>query len=318
MRHVFSCFFLTLAASFPGLAAIDTGLLALVPKDARLISSIDINQARNSQFGQYVLSKINNEDQSFKDMVDQTGFDPRRDLHDFVFATPGPSAAGATSSFALLVRGTFDESRIRAAARHNGSTIKNFAGIDLFLGPHNPDNAFVFLNSGVAVMGDVATVEQILSNTAVGTGLDPALQTLVATVGANNDAWFASIMPGSYLANHVKQETNQPAAGQALNAIVQSTGGIRFGDSVRLSFDAVARSAKDAQSLADVIRFLGSMVQLGREKAAGADILASAIDQMTLETNGNNLHVTLSLPEKSLEQLADMGPAMAPRRHLMH
>ena len=318
MRHTFFCVLLGVAASLPAFSAVDEGLLAYVPTNTKLISSVDINQAKNSQFGQYLLNKINIEDESFRDMVDQTGFDPRRDLQDFVFASPGPSSSPSSSKFVLLVRGAFDQPRIRAAALAKGSSIKNVSGFDLLISRgENAGHAFTFLASGIAVMGDIASVEQLVASGPSHPSLDPKLQSLVASVGPNNDAWFISLMPGSYLADHVKQETNQQSAAQALNSIVESSGGIQFGDIVRLSFDAMARSPKDAQSLVDVIRFLGSMVQMSREKAPGAAVIASAVDQMTLQTDGDAVHIALSLPEKSLEQLADMGPAAHARHHQM-
>jgi polyhydroxyalkanoate synthesis regulator protein len=103
---------------------------------------------------------------------------------------------------------------------------------------------------------------------------------------------------------------------QALQSILGASGGIRFGDVVQLSFDATARSAKDATSLADVLRFVASMIQTQRQNNQGADILASAFDNMVLTTNGDSMHVAISLPERSLEQLADMAPKSATRaRH---
>jgi hypothetical protein len=38
-------------------------------------------------------------------------------------------------------------------------------------------------------------------------------------------------------------------------------------------------------------------------------LLASALNQVTVSANGQNLHVMLALPEGTLEQLADMRPA---------
>ena len=164
-------------------------------------------------------------------------------------------------------------------------------------------------------MGDLSTVQQVIANRGTPAAPEGALQRLIASVGPNNDAWFVSALPGSYLASHIPQQSNQPDAGQALQSIVQSSGGIQFGDVVRLSFDATARSAKDAQSLADVIRFVGSMAQMSREKGPAGDILASAVDQMTLETDGDAIHASISLPEKSLEQLADTAPMAAHHRN---
>ncbi len=308
MRYVLSVSVLFLAGLVPAFGGVDNELLAMAPPGSRLITSVDVAAAKNSQFGEYVLGRINTEDHSFEDLTQQTGFDPRRDVQDFVFASPGPGAAGAQSKFALLVRGHFDQERIRAAAKAKGATLQNYQGANIFMGgPGNRENAFAFVSDDIAVLGDLATVQQILANRASQAALDPAVQQLIAAIGPNNDMWFVSTMPGSFLANHVKQHANSNVPVEALDSILQSSGGIQFGDAVRLSFNATARSAKDAQSLVDVIHFVGSMVQMSRQKGPAMDALATAVDQMTVQTDGDAMHATLSLPEKSLEQLADMG-----------
>lgn len=317
MRSIFSISLLTFAVSLPAFAAVDQGLLALAPPEARFIASIDISRAKNSQFGQYVLNRADTDNHDFEEMIRATGFDPRRDLQDVVLAASGPAADAAESHFAVIARGTFDGSRIRAAAQAKGGHAEMYHGVDLFTeSSENRPTAFAFLGDGVAILGDVPTVRQIIANRDMHQTLNPTLETLISAIGPDNDVWFVSSMPGSYLADNFARNTNQQAARQALTSILQSSGGIQFGEMVRLSFDATARSPKDAQALADVIRFLGSMAQMAREKGPAGDILASAVDQMTLQTNGDMLHASLSMPEKSLEQLADIAPLGSQRHSL--
>ncbi len=315
MRHILAGFLLFAGASVTTFAAVDQTLLALVPPGTKMIASVDISQARNSQIGQYMLSRMHNEDHSFEELIQQTGFDPRRDLQSFVFASTGPGAEGSKPNFVVIVRGTFDQSRIRTMAKTKGASIESYRGADLYIhDSDHPPTALAFADTGVLVMGDVATVEQVLANRGNPTPLDPGLQQLVSSAGANNDAWFASVMPGAYLANHLRHEMNQPAAGQALNSILQASGGVQFGDQVRLSFDGTARSPKDAQSLRDVIRFLGSMAQMNRQKGPNAESVASAVDSMDLRIEGDAVHVSVSVPEKTLEQLADQGVGVSHSR----
>jgi hypothetical protein len=71
-----------------------------------------------------------------------------------------------------------------------------------------------------------------------------------------------------------------------------------------LTFDAVTRSAQDANALADVVRFMASMLQTRAQNDARAAVLASAVQQMQLQSTGPNVHLALSVPEKALEGLA--------------
>ncbi len=317
MRYCTTIIVVLLAALAPAYGAVDQELLRLVPPGSKVITSVAVDQAKNSPFGQYILNRINTQDHDFEDLIRETGFDPRRDLKDFVFATPGPTTSGPRPEFVLFARGNFDQDRIAATLSRKGSIVQKYQGTQVFtnLGNDSP-HAFAFLTPDIVAIGNLATVEQAIANRANGTAPDPAIERLVSSVGPNNDAWFISGMPGSFLASHINSGTgNQAVPAQALNSIQESSGGIQFGDIVRLSFDATTRSPKDAQSVVDVVRFLGSMVQMNREKGPGVDGLASALDQMTLQTDAEAVHVALSIPEKSLEQLADMGVGIGMNAH---
>lgn len=298
-------------------ASMDSGLLSMVPPDAKVVSSIDIMQARSSEFGQYLLNRTQNDDHDFSDFVQQTGFDPRRDLQDVVFESSGPSAVGGQSRFAILARGTFDSDRILAAAKLKGAAIQTYQGVELLL-PHGDrqSTAVAFPDPGVAIMADVTTMHQILANRAIPSVLDAALQQKIDQVANSNDAWFVSLTVPSFLDHHVAGERNGPPAQamQALKSVLASSGGVRFGNTVDLTIDAMARSPQDATSLEDVVRFLSSMLQMQRQKDPRAAILANTLDNMNLTTQGNTLHLALSIPEKSMEQLAELGPANHPRR----
>lgn len=292
-----------------GFSAVDNGLLSLIPANARVVSSIDVQQARSSPFGQFLLTKVNANGRDFEEMAQQTGFDPRRDLQSLVFASPGPVSHQSDSSFVVLMRGTFDAQRIRSLILSKGGTVQSSGGVDVYLGQKHDSNesAFALPDNDIAVLGDLASVQQVIANRASPTVLDPDLQALISKVGAHNDAWFASILAGSYLAHHFDSATNQQVKSQvqALQSVRQAAGGIHFGDTVQLTFDAVARSPQDATSLVDVVRFVVSLGQLQRQNGAQGDALASALDSMTLNASGDHFHLSVAIPEKNLEQLAD-------------
>ncbi len=243
-------------------------------------------------------------------MISETGFDPRRDLQDVLFASGGP-VTGQAPSFAILARGTFDQSKIKAAAvSKGGAKIVTYGGVDMIV--HVPSDtgerhAIAFLDSGVAVMADVSTLKHMIDSRAAPSILDPDLKTRIQNVGSVNDAWYVSLVGGASLfgQNADGQQQQQQPQAKALQGVVQSSGGVKFGATIDVTVDATARSEKDAQSISDVIRFGASMVQMQRENNAKAGILANALDGMTLQNTGTAVHLAVSLPEKSLEQLAD-------------
>ena len=307
MRNVGMVCLLLAGFSVGSFGAVDYDLLSLVPTGTAVISSIDVNQAKNSQFGQYLVSRINPQNSDFQQFVQQTGFNPMQDLQTVIFASP-TGTANHNQKFLILARGNFNADRIKATVQSKGATVQTFQGVEILADSHNQQKTGIaFPDSGIAVMGDIASVEQAIANRANASSLAPAVQQLIAYVGPSNDAWFVSTTPSSFLGNHIPTGSNQPVPAQAVQSIVQASGGVQFGDTVRLSLNAVTRSAKDATSLIDVIRFGGSMIQMQRQKGAAGDALASAIDNMTLTSNGNTVQVSLSMPEKNLEQVANLG-----------
>jgi hypothetical protein len=320
MHRLYLTVFSVLAAALPSFASVDAALLALVPPGSKVVAGIDFEKARASQFGQFVTAKMNTTDQGLARFVAETGFDPRHDLQQVLIAATEPTGNGNPSKVAVLARGTFDQDRIRAAAKAKGIASRPFQGVDLFVdkSDHNGPNAFAFLDEGTGVMGDTESVQQVIANRGAATVLDPALQAAITRTASENDVWFVSSLSGDFLAHHVNAQVNgdQPnseakpafAQAQALQSVVQSSGGIQFGSSVRVSFDAITRSPQDATSLADVVRFFASMVQMSRQKDPRAGIAASAFDNMDLKTDGDALHVSIWVPEKSLEQLIEEIP----------
>ena len=307
MRHSVLIPVLSLAGALSALASVDTGLLSLVPAEAKMIGAVDVTRARSSEFGQYVLSKAQTEDQHFQEMVEQTGFDPRRDLQYLMFAANG-EAAGKPSSFAILARGNFDPDRMRLLATSKGATIVNYRGLDLIVHAEEKGQrtAIGFPEVGVAVLADLDTLKVVIDNRTTPSTLDATLQSRIYSVGNANDAWYVSLTGVGFLADHIPSD-GLPQA-KALQGVLQSSGGVRLGSTIETTFDAITRSPQDATSFADVIRFFASMVQMQRQNDPRAGILAASLDAMTLQTSGATVHFAVSLPEKSLEQLAEAGP----------
>jgi hypothetical protein len=310
MRHFLFVPLTLLAASLCAFGGIDNGLLGLVPADATTVAGFDVLSSRNSEFGRYLLAKSQMEDSHFQQLMEQTGFDPRRDLQSLVFASGAPGfgmdGGQRRNSFAMLARGTFDEQRILSHAQAAGATVQTYQGVQMMVNPSsNEQTAFAFLDTGIAALADVATLRKIILNRATPQTLDPALRSKIDMVGADNDIWFAALTGADFLARHF-----DPASGNAkvLQSVVESSGGVKLGSTIDVTFHAVTRSPQDANSLADVIHFLASMVQMQRDSDRRANLVASSLETMTVRTEGNKVHFTMSMPEKDLEQLADLAP----------
>jgi hypothetical protein len=302
-------------------AAVDPGLLALVPPDAQVASGVQIDSSRTSPFGQFVLAHMQSNSARLQMLIDQTGFDPRSDVKEVLCASNGVQPQ---PSFLILARGTFNPAKIEAAAVAKGATIQNYMGFDIIQNQDATHPAGVtFLDNTLAVAADLATVQYAIAHRTDMSGGAPkvsaALLTGITTASTGNDAWFVSLVPGTNFFPNAAlnlgesatgQNSGQAVQGATLQSIQQSTGGVHFGDQIAVHFQAVTRSDKDATSLADVVRFFASMVQMERDSNPQAAILANAVDNMNLQTSDNTLSLAVSIPEKDLETLAQNAPKM--------
>jgi len=307
MKRILPIFLFTGLSAF---ASVDHGLIALIPANSTLVAGIDAVQCRGSQFGQYLLSKSQAGDAHFDQFMTQTGFDPRRDLDSVVVTSSSPEDSGKNAAFAILARGNFDPAKITATAVAKGAVAGTYQNIPVLVSQeHGQQTAIAFPDTGMAVMGDLNSVHQVIQNLTAPAKLDVELTNRIDLAGSANDAWFVSTNGAGMLGKEFSAQTGgQMGQMQALQSIHAASGGVKFGSTVAVTFDAGTRSEQDATSLADVFRFVGSMLQMQRQGNPRAAILASAIDNMQVSANGQNVHVALSMSEQNLEEVADMGP----------
>jgi hypothetical protein len=313
-HHPLSLSVLLMAGSVSLFAGIDSNLLNLIPGGTRVVGGIQVNQARSSSFGQYLLSQINTmstNDQDFQQFIQLTGFDPRQDVQQILAVGNGDRGS---PKFAILAEATFDKARFLSLAQNKGETIQSFQGVDMILHGKRANAGMAFLDAGLIAAGDVATLQQIIAGRAIPSSADPTLLSQIQKVNDKNDAWFVSIVTGSDFIGQTVPGAGSANQAQILKSILLSSGGVQFGDRVAITVDTVAASPQDATSLTDVVRFLAGMVQTNRKNAdPRTAILATAIDNMALTTSGANTHVGISFAEKDLEQLAESMPKGHPQ-----
>ena len=69
---------LAVVALAPMFGAVDPSLIGLAMPDAKAIAGLDVQQSKNSSFGSYLLSQIDNH--AFELLTRETGLDPRTDV----------------------------------------------------------------------------------------------------------------------------------------------------------------------------------------------------------------------------------------------
>ena len=290
--------------------AADPALLRLVMPDAKVIAGIQVDQTKNSLFGQYVLSHMQVDDGGFKNFIAQTGFDPRRDVSEILIASNWESNSQA-GRWLVMARGTFDPGKVARAAQSNGITSSNFQGVEILTysghAKQEVENGIAFFDGANAVMGDLASVQAAIQRRQSGAPTSNQLMAKVRDVSSKNDFWFVTLVPVSEFAGAMPDPNLSGAMkGNLLAAINEASGGIRFGSTISISAEAITRSEKDAQALVDVVKFVAGMVQLNRQNNPAAGQVATLLDTLDCKTAGNVTSISLTIPEQQLEQMIDM------------
>ena len=175
----------------------DPGLLALVPADAKVIGGINADRTAASPFGQFLLSKVNEDDGGFQKFVTATGFDPRRDLREIVFA--GATVPGQKGNGLVAARGSFNATQIFAAAKAQGATTTIYKGVEL-LQHKNDRGGFAILDGSIALAGDDAGLKRAIDQRGASVTLDAKLLRKINELSANFDAWLVRALPSVLLA----------------------------------------------------------------------------------------------------------------------
>lgn len=297
--------FLTVSAMA---AAADPQLLNMVMPDAQVVAGVNVEQAKTSPFGQYVLSQISPQDPNLAKLSADTGFDPTRDVRELLVATQGANANAGLA----LARGQFDVAKISAAAKASGATVETYARATLIVEP-NKKGGFAFPDGTIVVAGTVDLVKAALDRrSSTATPLSAQLVTKVNSLSTSQDAWLVSLVsPASLKAGHGPQLPGGVANQNTFQQVTQFNGGIKFGSSVVLTAEAIAQTAQDAASLAGVVQFLASLAQT---QSNGDPNAALVLKSLTVAAQGTSVKIGLSLPTDQFQNLIKPHNTNAPRR----
>jgi len=295
----------TLVAVFTGtLPAADQKLLNLVMPDAKVVAGVNVLSAKNSPFGQYVLSQFAG-NANFALATTQLGFDPTKDVIEVLTAT---NAVKDSPAGLAMATGTFNVSAITTAAVMQGKdnvVTETYQGVTL-LEDDKQVGAVAFLTSTLVVAGDIASVKAAIDRQAAPQALPSSLLQQINHLSAAEDAWFVSIIPVS---NLLGPNSGVVAPGLGANAKTQlniaqqiqsANGGVKFGANVAFTGQAQADNAQDATNLAGMLQLVANMLQLEGSKNPQAAAIGKAL---TVSSSGMAVNVSLTLPADQFQKL---------------
>jgi hypothetical protein len=279
--------------------AADPALLNLVMKDPKVVAGIDVDRTKNSPFGQKIMAGFKDDNGDLQSFIAATGFDPRRDLREVIVASQDGQKHG---DGLVIAKGTFDAARIASFAQDKGATSTTYQGVQIWHGKDSKDNgAVAFLDGSIAIAGPDPAVRAAIDRKTTGGGLNAEMAAKVARWSSQNDAWFVTTLPvpGAGVANGAAEQGK--AMGMNLEAVQEASAGVRFGNVIEVTAEAVARTEKDANALADVVRGLAALVRMNQEKA-GPDVM-QLLDAMQVTTTGTTTHFSIQVPQDLIEKI---------------
>jgi hypothetical protein len=293
----------TLLTAFSGtLSAADPQLLNLVMPDAKVLAGVNVDQAKGTQFGQWVLTQLQTHDAQMQQLVALTGFDPRRDVSELLVASDG--ATGSYTGLALA-RGSFDATKITAAATAAGVVIEVYNGFTILEEPKQHLVGIAFLDATKVAAGDVASVKGAIDRLKTPQPLPAAVAVKVNQWSISEDAWAITTVPPDSLVPAGNAAAAQNPLFNAGKSVLAAAGGVKFGALVVFNGEAQCDTAQNAKTLGDVVQLLINLAQM----QANLDPTAAAlIKSVTITTNGNVLKIQASLPGDVFQQLLQQHP----------
>src|ERR1035437_329443 len=287
----------TLFTAFSGaLSAADPVLLNLVMPDAMVLAGVNVQQAKGTQFGQYILNQLQTQDAQLQQLVTLTGFDPRRGGGELLVSSDG--GPGGKTGLAAA-KGAFGAAKITAAATVAGVVTEVYSGVTILEEPKKKLAGMAFLDATTVAAGDIASIKGAIDRLKTPQSL-PADVAVKANLWSNSqDAWGIVTVPPASLAPPAKAGAANPMlnAGQNVQA---AAGGVKFGAQVVFSGEAQCDTAQNATTLGDVAKLLINLAQM----QAGQDPTAAAlIKTVSVTTSGNVVKVSASLPQEVFQQM---------------
>jgi hypothetical protein len=287
-------------------AAADPALTGLIMPDAKVVGGIHLAQAKATPFGRYILGRLAGEEKGFQELLAATGFDPRRDLVEVLFASSGDP--GSMTGL-VLARGAFDPVRIGALIRGAGRVPETYQGVEIYTGKQD-SKAVAFLDSTTAVAGEIDLLKAVIDRRAKPTVLDPTVSGRIATLSANQHAWALTVAPVANLSAQAPDtRIGGLMQGDLFKTIEYAGAAFQFGDNVLFKAEAVTHTEKDASAMADALRFLASLAAMQGGKNGGTQF-AGLLQAMKLASAGNVVTLSAEVPEADFEKLLGQQDAL--------
>ncbi len=296
--------FCALWVAFACLGTAAPGLLTWAPPGTSVVLGINLEQIKPTKTGQVLgaetdiicaaLGQVADQigfGPKVRQFLDQTGFDPRRDLAEIVLMASG---SGPDTNGLLAIRGSFDLVKLRGL-KSPGVTAGEYHGVLILTGArenkktkHKEPVSVALVSPTMALLGDPETVRAAIDRQGKAGALDFRLMAKAELLSKTNDIWLAGRIP---------PETKEKMAASPTTAMFQSIGefggGIKFGKNVLIGFELGTGTPAEAKSKLDMLRGFIEMAEATQNQETRA-----TLQKVDAHTEGGAVIIALSVPEE--------------------
>ncbi len=286
---------------------LDPGLAALLPANATTLVGVEVERLKATPAWRR-FEEQHARDSHFEEFVQETGFDPRRDVQELLVASTGEK------QFLAAARGVFDVSALGRKLREKNATVESYRGFELFGPPAKAERQpqdpgrFCFLDTRTALAGSRSEVLAALDRKAGGGASLASNQALLARaqqIGGTHQVWVVSDNPCQIVRRNFPGRRDGQASNFAriFQSMKTTTFALDLTQGLDLRAAGVCGSAQDAKALADAVR---GLVAIGRLSASDQEpALLSVFDGIQVEEHNNELGITVRLEQSSFDKLLD-------------
>jgi hypothetical protein len=275
----------------------ESPLLRYAPPESSFVLGMNVRALLETAAGKAMLAEARNSAELSK-FTAQTGLDPLKDIDEILVAG---EATQKKNNGLVLVRGRFASVQMAQLATQN-FTPAMFRGVEIYTRSGDEPVSVAVLNPALLVAGDTARVKALIGR-GPGAGPSAALAAKAAEL-APMHIWFAAVTPASQLAGDLPKNMNS----ELMRSIEQVSGGITFTNDIALAVELMARTPKDAESIAGMARmFTGLAVSNNRDAKQAAALL----EKLSIRNDGNSVRLNLTLPQAEVARWAQQARAQA-------
>jgi hypothetical protein len=279
-----------------------------VPANAALVGYSNVRVVMNSELRRALMPTIEMGSRKGRQMMnDFAGVDLETQV-DYVLGyveplePPAADAASRPPNAMMLVRGTFDQSRVEQFIRDRGGVIETYNGRKIFAhreGDH--DMAVGFVRPDLIAVGRGSLVRKALDLSSGGAGPTPDIMTNTEVMGLIRDmsgstAWvvgdFDAVSRGMKLPDTVSQQV--PPV-RLVSARADVNGG------VKATLRAEAGNPAAAEQLREVVR---GFLTLARLQAGGKPGFDTVLKSVQLSGTDKTVQITFAASPETLRELA--------------